>query len=295
MEIDLIRLDRDVARAERAWRAALGDLVRRGAAPPAADADGPSAAEARARPRTRSILFRRVSSRTTYLELTGKTPGLGAELGLASPTSPGRAGPDRPHGPPRRLGLRAHAGARRLGRPRPARRGLARAAGHESTCPSRPGCRPTRRASGCSPTRRAPDGRSSPRRSPEDPARSPTPPASSSSGGTRRRGSSRRRASARSRSPATLPARRSAPRALLRRTESVIELEPTWRSARARGRPRRGVGVASAARPTVDRGAVPRHEADRRRRDRSRTAAAAARRGVVRARARPLRRGARAW
>ncbi|WP_437798081.1 hypothetical protein [Sorangium sp. So ce693] len=92
MEIDLIRLDRDVARAERAWRAALGDLVRRGPAPPSADEDGPSAAEARARLENPLDPFRRVSSRTTYLELTDKTPGLGAELGLASPTSP--AAPD---------------------------------------------------------------------------------------------------------------------------------------------------------------------------------------------------------
>ncbi|WP_437278968.1 hypothetical protein WME90_48495 [Sorangium sp. So ce375] len=92
MEIDLIRLDRDVARAERAWRAALGDLARRGPAPPAADQDGPSAAEARARLENPLDPLRRVSSRTTYLELTGKTPGLGAELGLASPTSP--AAPD---------------------------------------------------------------------------------------------------------------------------------------------------------------------------------------------------------
>ncbi|XXX77142.1 hypothetical protein WMF30_56780 [Sorangium sp. So ce134] len=86
MEIDLIRLDRDVARAARAWRAALGDLARRGPAPPAADQDGPSAAEARARLENPLEPFRRASARTTYLELTGKTPGLGAELGLASPT-----------------------------------------------------------------------------------------------------------------------------------------------------------------------------------------------------------------
>ncbi|WP_437647275.1 hypothetical protein [Sorangium sp. So ce362] len=92
MDIDLIRLDRDVARAARAWRAALGDLTRRGPAPPAADKDSPSAAEARARLENPLDPFRRVSARTTYLELTGKTPGLGAELGLASPASP--AAPD---------------------------------------------------------------------------------------------------------------------------------------------------------------------------------------------------------
>ncbi|WP_437724631.1 hypothetical protein [Sorangium sp. So ce861] len=92
MEIDLLRLDRDVARAARALRAALGDLTRRGPAPPAEDQDGPSAAEARARLENPLDPFRRVSARTTYLELTGKTPGLGAELGLASPTA--AAAPD---------------------------------------------------------------------------------------------------------------------------------------------------------------------------------------------------------
>ncbi|WP_437577491.1 hypothetical protein [Sorangium sp. So ce887] len=92
MDIDMIRLDQDVARAARAWRTALGDLTRRGPAPPAADKDSPSAAEARARLENPLAPFRRVSARTTYLELTGKTPGLGAELGLASPASP--AAPD---------------------------------------------------------------------------------------------------------------------------------------------------------------------------------------------------------
>ncbi|WP_237244879.1 MULTISPECIES: hypothetical protein [Sorangium] len=92
MEIDLLRLDRDVARAARALRAALGDLTRRGPTPPAEDQGGPSAAEARARLENPLEPFRRVSARTTYLELTGKTPGLGAELGLASPTA--AAAPD---------------------------------------------------------------------------------------------------------------------------------------------------------------------------------------------------------
>ncbi|WP_437570666.1 hypothetical protein [Sorangium sp. So ce542] len=92
MEIDLLRLDRDVARAARALRAALGDLTRRGPAPPAEDEGGPSAAEARARLENPLEPFRRASARSTYLELTGKTPGLGAELGLASPTT--AAAPD---------------------------------------------------------------------------------------------------------------------------------------------------------------------------------------------------------
>ena len=153
MDIDLIRLDRDVARAERAWRAALGDLARRGPAPPAADKDSPSAAEARARLENPLDPFRRVSSRTTYLELTGKTPGLGAELGLASPASPAAPDPTGLAAPLARLGLRADAGARGLGRPRPARRGLARAVGHDRPARAGARCRPTRRGSGCSPTR----------------------------------------------------------------------------------------------------------------------------------------------
>ncbi|WP_437622773.1 hypothetical protein [Sorangium sp. So ce1151] len=84
MEIDLIRFDREVARAARAWRAALDDVTRRGPAPAGADQDGATAAEARARLENPLDPFRRVSARTTYLELTGTTPSLGAELGLAS-------------------------------------------------------------------------------------------------------------------------------------------------------------------------------------------------------------------
>ncbi|WP_437676408.1 hypothetical protein [Sorangium sp. So ce131] len=93
MDLDLIRLDREVARAARAWRAALGDVVRRGPAPAAEDQDGPSAAEARARLENPLDAFRRASSRTTYLELTGKTPSLGAELGIAS-AAPSTVAPD---------------------------------------------------------------------------------------------------------------------------------------------------------------------------------------------------------
>ncbi|WP_438017554.1 hypothetical protein WMF18_43490 [Sorangium sp. So ce315] len=90
MDVDLLRLDRDVARAARAWRAALDDLTRRG--PAAAEQDGAAAAEARARLENPLDPFRRVSARTTYLELTGKTPSLGAELGIASAAS--EAAPD---------------------------------------------------------------------------------------------------------------------------------------------------------------------------------------------------------
>ncbi|WP_437734265.1 hypothetical protein [Sorangium sp. So ce1335] len=92
MDVDLIRLDRDVARAARAWRAALDDVTRRGPAPAAADQDSAAAAEARARIENPLGPFRRVSARTTYLELTGKTPSLGAELGIAS--APQAAAPD---------------------------------------------------------------------------------------------------------------------------------------------------------------------------------------------------------
>ncbi|WP_437780491.1 hypothetical protein [Sorangium sp. So ce1097] len=90
MDVDLLRLDRDVARAARAWRAALDDLTRRG--PAAAEQDGAAAAEARARLENPLDPFRRVSARTTYLELTGKTPSLGAELGIASEAN--EAAPD---------------------------------------------------------------------------------------------------------------------------------------------------------------------------------------------------------
>ncbi|XXT19930.1 hypothetical protein WME94_57880 [Sorangium sp. So ce429] len=92
MDIDLIRLDREVARAAHAWRKALDDVTRRGPAPAGADQDGATAAEARARLENPLDPFRRVSARTTYLELTGKTPSLGAELGLASQAEP--AAPD---------------------------------------------------------------------------------------------------------------------------------------------------------------------------------------------------------
>ncbi|WP_434044849.1 MULTISPECIES: hypothetical protein [Sorangium] len=92
MDVDLIRLDKDVARAARAWRAALDDITRRGPAPAAADQDSATAAEARARLENPLDPFRRVSARTTYLELTGKTPSLGAELGYAS--APEAAAPD---------------------------------------------------------------------------------------------------------------------------------------------------------------------------------------------------------
>ncbi|AUX27931.1 hypothetical protein SOCEGT47_085310 [Sorangium cellulosum] len=97
MDLDLLRLDRDVARAARAWRAAVRDL-RRAPAPADADPESPGAAEAAARLRNPLDPFRRVSSRTTYLELTGQTPGLGAELGIASP---------RPPAPPDPTGLAA--------------------------------------------------------------------------------------------------------------------------------------------------------------------------------------------
>lgn len=98
MDLDLLRLDRDVARAARAWRAAAHDLLHRTPAPADADPESSDAAEAAARLKNPLEPFRNVSARTTYLELTGQTPSLGAELGIANP---------RPPAPPDPTGLAA--------------------------------------------------------------------------------------------------------------------------------------------------------------------------------------------
>src|SRR5262245_12033744 len=73
MQLDLIRLDRDVARAVLAWRAAISVLRRRGPEP-GLDAGDARDAET-STPYAPLLLdnpldpFRRVSSRSTYLEL----------------------------------------------------------------------------------------------------------------------------------------------------------------------------------------------------------------------------------
>lgn len=92
MELDLLRLDRDIARAARAFRAAVRDLYRRGPAAADGDPESPRAAEASARLENPLAPFRHVSAKATYLDLTGQRPGLGAELGIASASAP--AAPD---------------------------------------------------------------------------------------------------------------------------------------------------------------------------------------------------------
>lgn len=68
------QLDREVARAVAAWRSAAAALRRGG------PEEGWNALEG----------ARRVSSRSTFLELTGRAPGIGADFGIA-PSSPAAA------------------------------------------------------------------------------------------------------------------------------------------------------------------------------------------------------------
>lgn len=91
MALDLMRLDREVARAAGAWRSAVHELRRHG---PEALAAQAGAGSAPARVENPLDPWRRVSSRTTWLELSGRTPSIGAELGYVDSGSGAAGAPD---------------------------------------------------------------------------------------------------------------------------------------------------------------------------------------------------------